>query len=208
MGSIYNNFLYTCEIQYKKYKWIYFLSAIIIVVGIIVGICLSLRGGSSVSILSFSNKNFLSYLKGSVNLLQIFLANMKNILLATIIVCASSLSIYSVWIGLVYIGYQASLLMFTIGSLVYEFGATGIINSLLLVFPFNLAILVLLSLLMCVGYGFFRTNKKENKMLFALDYDKYIYTKFGLILVMQIVICIVLSFIVPLILKNCIIVAY
>lgn len=208
MRSIYYDFIDTCLLQFKKHRWIYITSIFFVVAGILVGVCLALRGETGSSILSFSDKHYLSYLKGSANLHQIFLSNMKNILLASIIVFASSMSVFSVWIGLIYIAYQSVLMILTMGSLVFEFGASGAINSVLLVFPFNLVIMLVLCLILCMGYGFFRTNTKTNSGLFSLNHDKYIVAKVLFAIVAEIAVCIILSFIVPFVLKNCIIVAY
>ena len=195
-----------CDLKNKNKN--YYIMITSIVLGLILGTILIFTIDDIDAILNISNKNYLELMHGTANLSKMFLDNLGWILIADLIVIALSCCIIAFALGIFYILYQSALVALTIGSMIKCFGFVGIINSLIFILPINLINIVLISLLLVTLYNYFSQNRKCGLPMFSQNNDRYIYIKLILILLVQVVLCFILSFIIPYMFRSLIFVNF
>ena len=192
----------------KSKKSIYIFSLLSIIVGIVIGLILSFSYNDIDYVLNLSNKNYNDYLNGTAELSLIFVNNFKWIIIGNLICALLSICMFTYFLGLIYIAYQSSVLVMTIFSVISNFKFSGILNSILFILPFNLVIIICLLLNLTLLYSFFRDNRKNKLSLFNIQNDKFIFFKLIIVLLIEVLTCLILSFIVPIMLKSLIIVSF
>lgn len=194
--------------SFNRRRKVYIISFASILLGIIVGFILSFTISDVKSILSLSSKNYLSYLKGSADLNFIFLENFRSIFLSTIICSMLSIFVYTIPIGLLYIAYQSAVMIISMSAISQTYGFVGVLNSMLIIFPFNILIIVCLGLVIASVYSFTSLNIQSGYNLFAIREDRYIYYRLIILLLIEIFTCLILSYFVPFLFKSLIIVSF
>lgn len=192
----------------KSKKSIYIFSLLSIILGIVIGLILSFSYNDIDYVLNLSNKNYNDYLNGTAELSLLFVNNFKWIIIGNLICMLLSICLFTYFLGLIYIAYQSSVLVMTIFSVISNFKFSGILNSILFILPFNLVIIICLLLNLTLLYSFFRDNRKNKLSLFNIQNDKFIFFKLIIVLLIEALTCLILSFIVPIMLKSLIIVSF
>jgi len=203
-----NDFIESIKISYYRKRSVFILSLIGIVTGIIIGCILSFTIDDLKKFLSLSDKNYFSILKGTASSSSFFTEMVKDVFLASFVCCVCSTLNVILPISLFYLSYQSTILILQIASLVSEFGFIGVINSLFLVLPFNLLLLVCMGLIMSFINSFTTHNIRNKLNLFSMKNDKYIFVRIIAVLLIQLSICIIMSYFIPFLLRSLIIVNY
>ena len=194
------------SVSRKKSIYVWFLFALC--AGIIIGLILAFSDGDLGAFLSVANKNYVSYLNGTAELSAIFVNMIGNVIFSLLVCLILSFSVCTVWVSLLYISYQSCVMVLTIASVILKYGVIGVINSLLLILPFNLVLILCLGLQIANMYSFCAYNKTSNTSRFSLRYDRQIFTRLLILFLVQLVVCVILSYFVPFLLKSLIIVSY
>ena len=169
MNKFFTDLFSSFFIDLKNRKWVYVCAICTIVIGIIIGIILCFTVDDLNVMLSLSEKNFVSYMKGEAELGTIFLEKFRWIIVAYLFIIVFSFTSVTFILGLMYICYQSAIIILTMAALISSFGFTGFLNALLIVLPFNLILVIIISLLLVNLYIFFYNNKKSGeKMLRSL----------------------------------------
>ena len=208
MKKFFNDLYFSFFYSIKTKKTLYIIFLLSVIIGLVIGIILSFSYDDIDFVLDLSNKNYKDFLNGTAELSTIFVNNFKWVVVANLISILLSISFITYFLGLCYIGYQSAILVMTIASIISNFRFAGIINSLLFILPFNLIIILCLGFLLTLFSSFFSDNRKSKLKMFSICNDKYIYFKAIVIILFEILICLFLSFIVPLTLKSFIIVSF
>lgn len=208
MKKILENLYFSFFYEYKKNKSIYIFSSVVLILGFIIGIIISFTNINSDYILSLSNKNYMDFVKGTADLNSIFVENFKWVLIGNLICILFSFTIFTFSLALVYISYQSAILAITIVTIIKNFRFLGVLNSLFFILPFNLCIILGMSLLSSILYSFFKNNKKFGVTLFDTKEDKFIFIKLIIIFLVEVLVCFILSYFVPITLKSLIIVSF
>ena len=195
--------------QHFKDNWLsYFLVSIFLLVGIGIGLYISLTGYKYTSLLSGADKHILDYITGAAAYTSIFYSRLLNIIVCFLIILVLSLSKYSSFLAFIFLSYQTALATLSCAALITLYGLSGILNVILFVIPINLANFIALSFELCVNLeranarsrfrlGFFESFK-ENGFVF----------KIFLSLILLVVVCLFHSFILPIFLKSFVVVSY
>lgn len=202
--DLYSSIMYSI----KKHKTVYLICGIFILAGLLIGIILASGAEDFSTFITVSNKRYSSYLKGTALLSDIFIENIKWIIIGSVICLVLGLSTISFAFGCMYLSYQSALLVLYISAFIKKFGFTGALNGLLFIFPFNFIIIILMGLSLCTFTNFIRVNLKLRRNLFNINDDKLIFVKLGIFFVLELLLCIILSYVIPLLLKSFIIVSY
>ncbi len=196
------------EEHFRDYSKQYFFSLIVTLIGVIVGLILCFSDYSYISILNSSDKNMFDYITGQAEYSLIFKNNIKELLLCVCIIMVFNITKYTSFLSYLFIGYQMCLTIMSVGAIITIFGFAGILNVVLFILPINLANYLLLNILnsVCVKrcilahkykYGFISSFKENNTWL-------YIF----MCLLALFVVCLIYSYILPLVVKSFVIIIY
>jgi len=208
MKNFLDNLYYSFFYGYKNHKSVYILSLSFIIIGIVIGCVISFSYGDTNFVLSLSDKNFVDFVNGTAELSQLFVGNFRWIIVGNLICVILSFCLVTFSLSLVYVSYQSALMAITIVEVIRNFRLTGVINSLLFILPFNLVIILCLVVLSSMLFVFFSENRKSKLKLFELKTDKYIFIKVLCVFLIEVIVCFLLSYFVPLTLKSLIIVNF
>ena len=203
-ANLFSSFLDEYNVKKKQYM----IALTFVVVGLLIGIILIFAYDDLELMLEISNKNYMSFMHGTADLSSIFLENFRWIIIADIIVILFSLSGITYALGLSYIAYQSALVSITIGAMISTFGFTGILNCLFLILPFNILNVIMLTILIVSLHNFFVDNKKSGVSYFSCKRDKFAYIRICMIVLIQILLCLIMSYFVPYLLKSLVIVNF
>ena len=195
-------------ISINRCKRIYILCAFFVAAGIVLGLILSFSSARIGDFLSVSDKNYMAYLKGGAELSVLFLDKFSHILIASIICIVMSLNGITIVFSLGYLMYQSIIMVMTSAAVISTFGFVGVINSLVLIMPFNIILIVSLAFQIATMFTFCSFNKSLGKFMFDCALDKLWWTRLLIMTFFQLIVCSILSFVVPFLLKSLIIVSF
>ncbi len=153
--------------HYFKLNSIWYVSFFItVIVGLLVGIIISLSSDSYLKILSSENKVLYNVINGTLTFGEQFWKRLMSGILPLVIIFLLSLNYYSGLLSFVYICYQSSLLSMCSSALISVYGLSGVLNVVLLVLPLNL-------LYLCVII--FYTTTCLSRSYFAKRYKQFSY---------------------------------
>lgn len=196
------------EIHIRDHSKFYLFSGVVSVLGIIVGIFISLSNLNYLSILKSSDKILFDYITGSVDYISIFYTRLKDSFIFIIVLFLFNLSVYSSFLGYIFIGYQMSLIVLSCKAVVSLFGFSGVLNALLIIIPINLLLgfnMVVYNSVLSRRVFYAHKYKVKFKDSFCED-GTWKYCLMSIIFAL--IICILSSFILPLLFKSLIVVVY
>ena len=200
--------MYDFKMHLRNNFWVYFFILFIMIAGIVLGIVFAFSGSEYVDLLTSSDQNLFDYINGTAEISSIFFSRLLNMLLFMLIVFISNKTVYTSFISLLLLGYQCMLLVLSCGALISLYGASGVINCILLVLPINLLNLIVMAFFS--GASISRAFAARKFRMGYLDSCKYVNFKYTvtLSLILIVLLCVVHSLIVPLMIKSFIIVSF
>lgn len=186
----------------------YIISCISIIVGVVVGIYLALTNYKYTSLLTATDNIMFDFINGTASYTEIFYSRLADMLLCLLIIFVFSLSVYSSIINYIFICYQTVLFVLSCGALVSLYGVIGIINVILFMIPINL-----LNILIMVIFNIYGIERANTCRSFSLNFfgsfkENGYLLKVLLCVLFVVVVCVLHSFILPLIIKSFIVVNY
>ncbi len=201
-------FLNSFLLSIQRRKSVYLFAAGSIVLGVIIGLVCTFTQSEAVDVLSLSDKTFLAFVKGSGEVSAIFWDNFLGVLCASVLCAVFAISVFTLPFSLLYLAYQSCVWVLSMGSIIAKYGFSGILNSVLLIFPFNLLLLVSIAAQIGNVNSFCSYGLKNGGKLLNFDLDKYFALRFVSIFLIEFVLCLVVNVLVPLCLKSLIIVMF
>lgn len=204
----FDRFIFEIKMHLKNNFWVYFFVVLAIVFGIGLGFFIVFSSSTYENILSPVDKNLFEYINGSVNISSLFFSKILNSILFLLIIFLTTLTIYTSFIAVLVIGYQCMLLVVSCGAIISLYGVSGVVNSLLLIIPINLANLIVMAFFCGVSISRAHVARRFN-----MDYKSSCsYTKYGGLLlscfIMSVFVCIVHTIIIPLLVKSLIVISF
>ena len=194
--------------HFKSNSTIYLFLGIVVVCGLLLGLYFSLTGYKYRSLLSGVDKNLFDYITGAASYSSIFYSRLINIILSFVVVFVLTLSIYTSILSLLYLAYQAALIVLSCAAIISLHGLSGVLNVLLLLLPVNIINLVVLSVfcVICVRRA---KDQKDYKLKFFESFREQTFLiDAGICMAVAFVLCLIYSFILPLLLKSFVVVNY
>ncbi len=192
----------------RSNTFVFILSAICLIIGIIVGVILICGEKSYLGLLSTNNQTLFGYITGSANSFSLFYKRLFLGLLAILILFVCCLHYFSCFLAFAYMAYQSALCTLTIGSIVSLYGLSGIFNCIFLLVPANLVLFTLFIMFISVFYSRAKMQYKYKQNFIDSFKQSQFNIKLCLLLGVFLVVNIVLGLILPLIIKAIFIVIY
>ena len=186
----------------------YFFVALFALIGIGIGIYISVTGYRYTALLTVGDKNLFAYITGTASYLSIFSSRIFDAILCVLIVFLLSLNRYIAFFGYIFLGYQMSLVVLTSAAVITLYGIGGVINTILFIVPINLVNFVALSFILCVGL-----ERAKLQSVYGLRFgdslkESSYFLKFFIGLLVLLLTCIISSFILPLVIKSFVVVTF
>ena len=170
----------------KPIKWLLVFSAIVILVGFVVGM---IGAFSSINTDLTEGKGLISFLTGDMASISSFVGRLCSCLVILLILFLFSKSKWLSPLAIILLFYRSYLLGVNIGLLLKFYGMSGIISAVLIIFPLQL----LLNLVFAVFY--FVLLKKDS--CFFLSTGKFILICLGVVLAINILLFLLLCLFSP-----------
>lgn len=194
-----------CHLKRNGNFYIGFLLSFVI--GIIISIVIIFTNESFINILTASDKVLYYLINGQAKVGTLFWRNLIDFLLPMLLIFLLNLNFYSGLVSFILIGYQSALLVMCLAALVYVYGISGAINSILLLVPINL--LYIGALIVFSVFCLERSYLSKRYKYFAYDLNsKLFWLKVVVITAVVFAINIAATVIFPLFLKNAIFVIF
>lgn len=194
--------------HFRENALYYFFAGVFALIGLGVGLYISLTGYKYTALLSSPDRNMFAYITGTAPYTSIFYSRLLNIFISIIIVFVLSLTKYTAVLGYVFLSYQMALVVLTSAALITLYGLTGILNVVLFVVPINLINIVLLTFGLEVGLE--RARAMSNfRLKFSESFKETdFFFKFMIFVISMIAVCLVNSFILPIFIKSFVVVTF
>ena len=170
----------------KPIKWLLVFSAIVILVGFVVGM---IGAFSSINTDLTEGEGLISFLTGDMASISSFVGRLCSCLVILLILFLFSKSKWLSPLAIILLFYRSYLLGVNIGLLLKFYGMSGIISAVLIIFPLQL----LLNLVFAVFY--FVLLKKDS--CFFLSTGKFILICLGTVLAINILLFLLLCLFSP-----------
>lgn len=194
--------------HFKENAISYYISGFVVLIGIIIGVYLVFTGYSYTSLLSASDKNIIEYIKGTASYSDIFYFRMMNICVSFVILIIFNLSVYTSFLGYIYLGYQVVLTTLMCSALITLYGLAGVLNVCLFTIPINLIYIFIMVFVIAISVGRARYQKKY-RVGFWDSFKESEYFKFLILaIVFAFLLCVVFCFVFPLFLKSFVMINY
>ena len=203
-----NQYAYNLTSHLKKNYAVLIWVAVFCVVGIVIGLALVFGPKSYLNLLTAKNQNMLGYISGSASVFKLFWSRLFSSLFAMLIIFVFSLNYYTSFFSFFYFSYQSAVCTLVCGTLIGYQGFSAVLNTILLIVPSNL---ILLSLLALVFSVFFNRAKRQIKYKqgFANSFSQSNFWQLSLICVLAVIaLNILISLVVPLLLKGIYLIYY
>ncbi|MBQ7452966.1 MAG: hypothetical protein IJS68_01715 [Clostridia bacterium] len=172
------------------------------------GIFAILSGTSFSGVLRYSDKNILNYISGSASTVSIFLSKLFESVVCFLLIYIFCLSSATALLSYVFFGYQNFLLAISCSVIIDIYGFPGVLNVAILIIPINLAVIFVMALAISVARIRAMEAKKYNEPLSASFKMSGFYKKYLIVFLLMIVVCLIYSFIMPLLLKSFLLILY
>lgn len=198
----FTNSIYTISDHLKHNISTFVWVGIFCVVGIVVGIVLLFGEKSYISLLTSKNQNMLGYISGTASIFSIFGSRLATSMLALIVVFAFCLNYFTSYFCYFYFAYQSAICTLVCGTLISYQGLSAILNTILLIIPSNIILLIILAFSFSVFAGRARVQYKY-KQQFWSSFSNNNFIQFLLLSIVAIItLNIITGLIIPLIIKG------
>lgn len=206
MGS-YLNFISPSRLRgyIKANKRQYLIVAVLIIVGMILGVYLNLGGFIDDIVFTATDLNLAEIIVGEVKGFTLFFKNLWALVLPACLIFLMFTNKYTKFLSYVYMAYQGLLLGASITTIISEGGIAGVLNSLIIILPINLMNLFVLMSVLVVSERC-QSLRRSNHLKFSYSI-KIFFTKFMVCLMGALFSSFVYGFIYPLLLKTVVVVS-
>lgn len=199
------NYIY---LHFKENVTRYYLILFSSLIGIVIGIILSLNGFSHTSLLKITDKTLIDFIAGTVNYGDIFLSSVVKNTCIILIIFVFNLVWQTAFLNYVLICYQTSLVVLVANAIMSLYGISGIINSALIIFPLNLLYIMIYSYLACICMKRASDCRSLNLPFGAGFKNVGFWAEFAAALIMLFVFSLIYSFILPIFIKSFVLITY
>ena len=172
------------------------------------GITFAINGFSYVSLLGSGDKTLISYINGTAGYTSVFLSRITNLLMCTGLIFVFNLIKQTAFLNYIFLGYQMCLVTLSVAAVMTLYSISGIVNAILFIFPINILNICLLSFFACICMQRAAEVKKYNLKFGEGFSNRRFWIEFSLSLLALFVLCLICSFIFPLLIKSFVIVSY
>lgn len=151
---------------FKKNKLVIFLMIFLILLSILTGIFTAIKNIDTYSLVSFNDYSIVKYLQGSLGTFELFFNRFASYSISIVIISVSSLTIFLCPITIGLIIYRGFLVAFNCTLIIVLFGLSGIITTILIIFPCQLIILFAMSLYALIASN--RNARKRNMVVMKM----------------------------------------
>jgi|GEM_PF-4016098 len=202
MNRFFYDFGYNLKTHLKRSRIIIIFSCIFLILGIILGFFGANSNISFISILSKSDKLIFDYIKGTGSVVTVFFNKLGEFILLFALIYVFGLTIYTVFLNMLFIVYQAYVLTISVITLVEIYSINGLLNVIFLTIPLNLILFAVIILAITITTLRAYYAHKFN-IAFATSFSQFKFMqKFALCFFAGILVCAVYSFVYPLLLKS------
>ena len=183
------------------------LATAFVVLGIVLGIVLSLGEFAFTKVLYDNTETFSHYVSGTANIAEIFFSRFAILIFAFLLIFVFCLNYYTSFLGLIYISYQSMILILAIFSLCEYHGVAGILLTIFFALPVNLVVMFVLA----IEYAICTTRAKNChvfKTKFSSSFDGDFWFNMGALLILFFAIQIIANFIFPLVFRGIFMIDY
>lgn len=193
-------YLDAIKYHFIKNKKIYILFFVSILIGVVVGVFITLSTDWYSGILSSANKILLDYIKGNISFAKESSKLIINILIFQVIIFVLNLNFYSGLASFVLIGYQGALLYLSIFSVIFNYGFLGILISLLMILPINFLVFFcnIIYAVLCLERSYGAMN---NKQVWSGFNDKTFWIKIGVVMLVGVILSLLIVLVLTLLLR-------
>ena len=161
--------MYDIEYFFKKNQRVLFFLIVFLVLGLAVGVIITVTSDSYLSLLVSADKNFFDYVNGKVNFSKQTMRLIMSPLILNFIIFILNLNFYSGLFSFLIISYQSSLAFLSITAVISEYGFRGILMSLLMIMPINLINLLISMLVTCICFSRVYLTLKNKQRFYGLS---------------------------------------
>lgn len=161
--------MYDIEYFFKKNRRIFIFLLLFFLLGIVVGIIITITSDSYLSLLVSADKNYFDYVNGKVNFSKQTIKLISAPLLMNIITFLLCLNFYTGLVSFVLVSYQSSLAFLSLTAVISEYGFRGVLMSLFMILPINLIALCTCMLMVCVCFSRVYLSFKERSAFYGFD---------------------------------------
>lgn len=180
--------MYDIEYFFKKNQRIIFFLIVFLVLGLAVGIIITVTSDSYLSLLVSGDKTFFDYVNGKANFSKQTMRLIMSLLILNFIIFILNLNFYSGLFSFLIISYQSSLAFLSITAVISEYGFRGILISLLMILPINLINLLISMLMTCICFSRVCLTIKNKQRFYGLS-DR----RFWLVILILCLVCVVFA---------------
>ena len=198
----FENFRREIKSYLEKNKSIYLVLLLCFFAGLIVGIIIAVSKTSYLGLLNIKDKNFVSLINGAYAPMTLFWKCFSKILILFIIIFLFSLNFYLNILNFVIVIYQSSLLFLSCLAIIQSYNFLGFLKVFLIVLPVNIILFILIFFwIVCCSIR----SKMANRLnVFNAGFDNVFFRCLYICLFLIFVYSIIISFVLPLILKSAI----
>lgn len=197
------------EIFYEKLKShlrdnmkTYYLILLFAILGLGVGLYLTLTGYKNTSLLVTDDKLLFDYITGTASYLAIFYTRLKTMLLSVLIILLCNLTYYTGFINYIYLVYQSSLIVLSCSGIISLYRLSGILNVIFFTIPVNVLNIITLSYLIAISLERSREmHKYKTRFIDSFKQSNY-FIKLGFGVLFMLLQIFISSFILPLFMRS------
>jgi len=201
------NYLFLIKEKLLKNLSTIILAVLFVLVGIVLGIILSVGGNTILKVLSSQDQTMSYYVYGSADISAIFFNRLFIYIFALMVIFVFCLHYYSSFLSLIYITYQSMIFAIGVSSLIDYHGVIGILLSIFFAVPINLLLLLLLVIEYVICLERAKTCQKY-KLKFAHSFANNFWLDMLSILIIALIILVVANLIYPLVFRGILIINY
>lgn len=194
--------------HYKENRTFYIVMLVAILAGVVLGIYLSVTGYKYTSLLNSSDKHMFDYITGKAEYSSIFSSRFFQCFFCLLLIFLFNLTFYTCFLNYIYIGYQTSLLVLTCFAITSIYGFSGVINVVLILLPIN----IIWIFIICVWACFCRERAKLQYKYKSKIFESFKLTNLGIkflfCFLVMLILCVLQSFVLPLLIKSVIVINY
>ena len=188
--------------HFKKNREYYILFMIVAFLSIFISYIVIISSDGYLNLIDSKNKTFYSFVNGTACLSELFWSKFISFVVPMLVIVLLGMNFYLSLFSYVLFGYQFSVFIMTIYSIIDIYGFAGVVDSFLLIIPLNLlffCVMIFLSVT-CLQ----RSRLANRYKYFAEGYDFVYFLKVAICLILCLMLSAIISFVYPLILKSAI----
>ena len=179
-----NLYFAQCDVKqfFRKNQRVIFFYLLFLVIGIIVGIFISISTDSYFSVLNNSDNVFYKFVNGKVSYSSETIKLILKNILFELVIFSLCLNVYSGFLSFVLMSFQSALMFLSIVAVVSNLGFSGMLLTLFLSLPVNLVFFASNTLFSAVCFSRSINSFRQKSFKAGFDERSFWLTILGLIL--------------------------